>query len=419
MSAALESARVWIRQGRHDRAEAELRRALTEAPGEPVTHALLALTLVRLDRGAEAVDEARRAITLAPASPLAHYAHADALDHRGQVREAREAIGEALRLEPEDADSWALAGQIELTDRGWDAALRAADRALAVDPEHVSAINVRARALVQLGRKVDAERTLSHALTQDPENASTHANRAWARLQHGDVRGAQDGFLEALRLEPEHEGARAGLIESIKARNAFYRGMLAFGLWMGRQRRQTVWLVLILLWLVPRFLRVLARRYPDAEPFLAPVTIGIVLLVFLSWIIGPLSDAFLLFHPVGRHALSRRETTGAAAVSACLVAALACAVAAGAAGVVSLGALGLVLLLFVLPLSATFGMENPRRRRQLAYYTAALAVLGFTGFILVLVGGAAAGAIPLVLFLLGTVALTWFVNAWKLDPRTD
>jgi tetratricopeptide (TPR) repeat protein len=419
VSAALDSARVWLEQGRHDRAEGELRRALAQDPSNAAAHALLGLTLVALDRAAEAVDEARAAIAAAPESPLAHHAHAAALEHRGQPREARQAIAEAQRLDARNPDTWALLGQIELTDRAWAEALRAANQALAIDPEHVGAINVRARALVQLGRDADADATLAQALRHDPENATTHANLGWALLQRGEVERAQAGFLEALRLAPGHDSARAGLVESIKARNRLYRGMLAYSFWMARQRRRTVWAVLILVWLVPRFLRSVAREYPGAEPFLAPLGIGLALLVLLTWILGPLTDAFLFFHPVGRHALLRREKLGAAAVSACLAGSIVCFATAALARVAPPGALGFVLLLFVLPLSATFGMDNPRRRRHLAIYTSVLAVLGLAGVVLVFVSGPPAGAIPLVLFLLGTLALTWLVNAWQLNPRTD
>ena len=41
--------------------------------------------------------------------------------------------------------------------RRWAAALATADRGLALDPEHAQCTNLRAMALVQLGRKDEAE----------------------------------------------------------------------------------------------------------------------------------------------------------------------------------------------------------------------------------------------------------------------
>ncbi len=52
-------------------------------------------------------------------------------------------------------------------------------------PEHAGCLNLRAMALVQLGRKDEASRTLGSALADDPENALTHANQGWALLHRG------------------------------------------------------------------------------------------------------------------------------------------------------------------------------------------------------------------------------------------
>ena len=90
-------------------------------------------------------------------------------------------------------------------------------------------------ALVQLGRKDEAQQTLGSALANDPENALTHANQGWALLHRGDHAKALEHFREALRIDPELDWARAGIVEALKARHLIYRVMLRFFLWMGRQ----------------------------------------------------------------------------------------------------------------------------------------------------------------------------------------
>ena len=111
----------------------------------------------------------------------------------------------------------------------------AAERGLAIDPEHNVCTNLRAMALVQLGRKDEAAETLGSALANDPENALTHANQGWALLHQGDHQRALEHFREALRIDPELEWAQAGIVEALKAQYLIYRLMLRFFLWMGRQ----------------------------------------------------------------------------------------------------------------------------------------------------------------------------------------
>jgi tetratricopeptide (TPR) repeat protein len=422
MSTALERARVWLAQRRFDRAEAELRTVLAGEPASGPAHALLGLTLLALDRAPEAVDEARAAIAATPELALAHYALARALASRGMLAEAHRALAEALRLDPQDADAWALEGVICLQEREWERARQMAERALEIDAEHVEAANVRARALVQLGRDADADATLAQTLAHDPENAATHTNVGWSLLERSAPDEAQQSFLEALRLEPDNDAARAGLLESLKARNRFYRAMLALAFWLGRQRRRTVWALLILLWLVPRLLRNLARVYPQLEPVVVPIVIGCAALVLLSWVIGPLFNASLLFHPVGRHALSARERAGAVAVTACLSGALLALVAGFALQSVPSFVAGFALLLFIVPVAAPFDLDNPRRRRHATVVAAVLAALAIAAGLVFQLGGEHGGPVAGMLlgfYGLGVFATSWLVNSWQLSPRTD
>ena len=92
-----------------------------------------------------------------------HYVHAVALHRLDRDDDARRAIGEALRLNPEDEDLFSLLASIELARRNWPAALEAAEQALALNPEHVNAANLRAMALVRLGRKAEATATVDFA----------------------------------------------------------------------------------------------------------------------------------------------------------------------------------------------------------------------------------------------------------------
>jgi tetratricopeptide (TPR) repeat protein len=74
---------------------------------------------------------------------------------RNRLREAEAAIGEAIALNPFQAESFGLLAAIKFGQRQWQAALDAAEQAeqgLAADPEDAQCINYRAMALNKLGR---------------------------------------------------------------------------------------------------------------------------------------------------------------------------------------------------------------------------------------------------------------------------
>jgi tetratricopeptide (TPR) repeat protein len=176
--------------------------------------------------------------------------------------DAYRAVQEALRLDPADADSFALLSSIELARNRWLAALEAAEQALALNAEHVGAANLRAMALVRLGRKAEAMESVDYALGRAPDNAFSHANQGWNRLHQNDPLKAQEHFREALRLDPNLDYAREGMLEALKARNPVYRIMLAYFLWLGRQSSRFQWAFIIGIFFGGRVARSLSISQP-------------------------------------------------------------------------------------------------------------------------------------------------------------
>jgi tetratricopeptide (TPR) repeat protein len=217
---------VLYQQSRYDLAEKELRRALGDEPENPMAHAVLALCLAERDQNDEAVSQAEEAISLAPDLAFCHFALAKIHYDADRLREALQAIEEAIALDPEDADYFALKAGIRLNQRDWAAALKAAEEGLTIDAEHVQCTNLRAIALVKLGRKKEAGATIDAALARDPDNAITHANQGWTLLERSEHTRAMEHFREALRLDPELDWARAGIVEALKAKHLVYRMML-------------------------------------------------------------------------------------------------------------------------------------------------------------------------------------------------
>jgi len=110
MGTHLERALVLFEQSRHDLAEDQLRQELAGDPNSALAHSLLGLCLSERHEFQHATSEARMAVHLAPDMPFSHYALAKVLYDRDHIPEAQATIEEALRLDPEDPDYYALLG---------------------------------------------------------------------------------------------------------------------------------------------------------------------------------------------------------------------------------------------------------------------------------------------------------------------
>jgi tetratricopeptide (TPR) repeat protein len=309
MSAHLERARLLLAQSRPADAESESMLALAAQPQDPAALTLLALSRAEQNKHDKALEAAQEAVGLAPDSPYAHYVHAVVL-HRGERHDdAFRAAHEALRLDPSDPDHFALMSSIELAQRRWPAALEAAESALALNPEHVNAANLRAMALVRLGRKAEAMETVDYALHRAPEDPFSHANQGWNCLHRNDPKKAQEHFREALRLDPELDYARQGMLEALKARNPIYRGMLAYFLWTARLGAQFQVALMVASYFGGSALQRLAAAWPQYKLLWWIVLGAFYCFIYLTWTAYPLFNLFLRMDKFGRHVLSPDQHT--------------------------------------------------------------------------------------------------------------
>ncbi len=376
MSKHLDRAVVLIQQSRHDLAEQELRLALGAEPENARAHALLALCLAKREQFQDATEEARQAIGLAPDQPFCHYVMASILHDRRRFDEAEEAITEAIRLYPEDADYWSVLAGIRLAQRRWPAALEAAQTGLTHDPEHVGCNNLRAMALVKLGRKAEAGATIDAALARDPEDAFSHANKGWTLLEQRDTTKALEHFREALRLDPELEYARAGIVEALKARHLIYALMLRYFLWMAKLNRKAQWAIIIGGYITYRILGNLAGQNPLLAPWLWPVLGLYIAFAIMTWVAYPLFNLLLRLNRFGRLALSQEQIVAANWVGSFLLGALICAGAYFVTGNAYVAWVGVVFGFLTLPLSAVFKCDPGWPRRAMAGITLLLGLIG-------------------------------------------
>lgn len=228
MGANYDRGIVCYQTNQYKQAEKEFRQELTNSPDSAAAHAMLAMTLVALRKGDQGHKEALEAVRLFPDYAYGHYTLSYTFAAINKPKEAEKAIVEALRIHPDEAYLFARAAQIYMNQKKWQRALEMADLGLSYEPQHEECLINRGGALLELGRLNEAEMALQQALAVDPENYSAHINMGAVQLRLLKHAEAFTHYREALRLNPNSEHARLGVVESLKAKNPLYHGLLKF-----------------------------------------------------------------------------------------------------------------------------------------------------------------------------------------------
>ena len=374
--AHLQRGLLLLQQDRHELAATEFRAALVQEPSDAAAHAYLAMCLAEQGEYREATREAEEAIRLAPDSDLPYSALAQVMVRRNQLNLAELAIRNAIQLFPYDADHHAMLAAIKLELRDWPAALDAAEKGLEIDPEHGRCNNLRAMALVKLGRRAEAGQTIDAVLARQPDDALTHANRGWALLHDGQPRKAMEHFREALRLDPSDDWARAGIVEALKARNFIYRWMLHYFLWMNRLSVRTQWAIIIGAFIGNFILLRISESYPASAPYILPVRVAYLAFALMTWLSVPIFNLLLRLSRFGRLALSREQTLAANFIGALLFPAAGALVLRFVTGKSIFMEATLVLVLLCIPVMVLFASPAGWPRRLMIAATIYFAVAG-------------------------------------------
>jgi tetratricopeptide (TPR) repeat protein len=299
----LDLGRAYLERGRPDRAEEELRRALSQDPDDVECLTMLGFAVLGLGRSKEALELARQAVAADPEWCTPHLLLSHALTALERPKQAELPARTAIELDPEDVLCHGALAAALGAQRRWREALEAAERGLELDPESEGCGNLRARALIQLGKAGDADFALEGALRRNPEDSGTHENLGYAALHRGDARGALTHYREALRLDPTSDAARAGMVAALKARNVVYRVFLTFSLWLTRIPSGKVFLLMVVSVIVRSALLETAEANPALAPLVWTVLGGILAFILLTWLAEPLFNLLLRFDREGRQAL--------------------------------------------------------------------------------------------------------------------
>lgn len=405
----MQRAVLLIEQQNFDRAEKELKIALSEKPDNEEALVLLALCKYNVGAYKEALEIINRAISIDPANDYSIYILALTYFALNKKDSALLKIAEAIRFNPYNAVYFGFLANIHLHNKDFKDALKYADEGLRLDPENLSSLNVRSAALGKLGDKDAAYKTIDTALQQDPNNAFTHANHGHILLEKREYDKALFHFKEALKSDPNSKYAKAGLIEGLKAKSITYSWFLQYSFWIGNLKGKMQWAFIIGFYLLFRFVNGVAESNPAIAPYLTPVLILMFLFAFSSWFISPLHDLFLFINPYGKYALSEREKDVARLVGGLL-----------ATGLTSLllylffdnetllGIAGFSLIMLI-PVGSMYNGNNAKSDRILTIYTLVAALLGLSGIGISFIEGVLFNPMTL-LFVAAVFIYQWVAN---------
>ncbi len=190
-----------LRQGQHALACADFDQAVELRPEH--TDSLVNRALARLgaERPAEAVADLSRALELGAADARIYLIRAQAREKAGDGSGATADRQEAGKREPADDAGWVARG-VGLAEKDPRAALADFDRALAVNPRSLPALESKAHVLAEkLGRTAEALRVLDRAVDFHPEAPPIRAARAVLLARLGEGQAARQEAQEALALD--------------------------------------------------------------------------------------------------------------------------------------------------------------------------------------------------------------------------
>ncbi|MBF0293589.1 MAG: tetratricopeptide repeat protein [Magnetococcales bacterium] len=175
---------------------------------------LLAQRLVALSqesRHEEMATLARELVAIAPAHPFGWKALGLAMHRQGQANAALDAMREALRLAPEDADTHYHAGCLLHAIRRLDEAEACYRQALALHPSCVDAALNLGNLLRESNRGIEAEAAYREAIRIQPDCAAAHGNLGVALREQKRLPEAEAALREAIRLTPDDPEAHNNL----------------------------------------------------------------------------------------------------------------------------------------------------------------------------------------------------------------
>jgi len=395
-----------LQHEKYNLAEQEIRAQLLEDPNNGFYYSLLALSLSGVNKNTEAVNEAKRAVGLMPHSDYAFYVLSKCYLSTDKYKEAKKAIQEAIRIDPEDADYRCLYAAILNDKEKYEEALCQIDKALSLDPEHAESKQIKSTVLRCMGKYTEADTVADEALQDNPESASAVMVKGWSSLDKGNVKESLEHFKSALILDPTSDYAKSGLVMALKAQNPLFNAFYKYYNWVGGLSSKARWGFIIGIFVLIQIAEHFSDTNSPIAPFLSMLVGLYICFVFMVWTINPIFNIFLRFNKFGKHALDKGEIIGSNIMAVLLASALIQFVLHLSFDWYPVtGAIGSMFL--TLPYSSTFAIWNTRTFRKHLNYSLLLTAILVTSILLPLIGQDAYSGLLWMAFLIGVVAYSW------------
>lgn len=284
---------ILIDRNKLDDAQQRISDGLSQYPDSGGLHALQSKVYTERKQLKKAMESVKTAISCDPTNDYFYYLKAMIHLEKDDYKKCKKNIDKALELDPHYAPYYGVKASVLLSLDKRDQAIEVVENGLELDPHNAYCQNVLSMALTQAGEAGASQEILEHQLEQDPENAFTHANMGYQYLRENDLEKAREHFGAALAIDPTNEFAKAGMLNTIKASNPLFRGLLQYGFWMEKIGEANRWAFIIGFLVVVRLL-----------PFLLPLYL---IIVFSTWFIGPLSDVIVYFDKYSRYLFNEME----------------------------------------------------------------------------------------------------------------
>ncbi|NTS42800.1 tetratricopeptide repeat protein [Flavisolibacter sp. BT320] len=409
----LERAQVLLQQNRYRDAETFILQALEKDPDNDYTLSLLGRCYINNKRFDEGIAVIERAIAVDPNEGFYFYLLGFAYYQKSSTTAAKTNLEIAIRLSPYTAEYFGLLAHVLLEENSFEAALDKANEGLALEADNITCLNARSIALNKLKRTEDAFETMQSALSQDPDNETTHNVVGWNLLERGRHQEAASHFMESLRINPDYGNAKMGLKEALKSRILLYKWLLQYSFWVNNKGKNLQVALPIILYITFRVLISLSKSGSGSNS-LTWILVGLyIFIVVTSWTIGSIANFVLLYHPLGKHALTVSERWSAITAVSALVTGMVImllssltSIAEGTAYVENLFFAGMVCLSLALPLGQIDYPIHFRNKSWQDYYALGLIGLGLLGLLCFTVAPAAASV------LFGVYGLGFLIYNW-------
>jgi Tfp pilus assembly protein PilF len=304
---ALFKANHLLNQQRYDEAHKEVNTYLALDPHSIPALIILTQTYLGLNKDEKADEIADQLLRKDPSDADILFLKGVTQVQLGKRKSALKFLDSALAFDPLKTHAHGLKASIYFQEAEFEKSLAAADTGLRIDPHNELCLNHRSMALLKLERKEEHLDADQQALKSNPMNPLTHASVGYNALRKGETDNAKNHFREALRIDPANEYARQGMLQAIKTTNLFYRLFLKYAFWMQGLKPQVRWAVIIIGYLMIQFLNRSASSFGVFAPAADVIVFLYMIFAISTWIIGPVSDIFLRFHPFGKYVLTDEE----------------------------------------------------------------------------------------------------------------